>query len=138
MDTILLGLKILMFSMAGWYILKLIKGYNDIFYGVIVPFYGIFGIISIYSINFRLPLIFLIGILGGGILNKIFAILDNRLKLNINVLWFGIFNLINTYLLNDLFERVIMKSSYQSLTFLFVFGLSLSCIDIALSLRKLL
>lgn len=106
--------------------------------GIISPFYALFSLAALYLDENNIILLFLIGALWSSVINIFLSSIDKVLVVNISPKWFGLLNIFNYYVLNRVFDNFILKSSYQSIIFLFVFGVSLALVDLSISLRKLI
>lgn len=138
MNTILIALKILFYSSLGYYIESFVGKKENIFRGPIFLFYGIFGLFAIFSDKLPVIYLFMLGITWGILINILLEAIDCKLKSELNFKYFGLLNVINVLFLEDFFDWLILNSSIESITFLFIFGMSIFIIDIAVTLRRIL
>lgn len=138
METILISLKVLFYSILGYYIESAVSDRAKIFNGPIFLFYGLFGILAVYSEKLPIVYLFILGATWGILLNTLLETINDRLKTRLNYKFLGLLHVLNVLLLEDFFDWFIVNSSYQSITFLFIVGISLFIIDVATSLRRLI
>ncbi len=138
MKTILIAVKFLLYSTIGYYIEAFVGRKENVFRGPIFLFYGLFGLFAIFSNKLHVIYLFILGITWGILVNIFLETIDYRLKSDLNIKYFGILNIVNVLLLEDFFDWFILSSSMESIVFLFIFGVSIFIIDIAITLRKIL
>ena len=137
MDYIYIILKLIIFSIFGYYLFSILKkdSFNQFCKGIICPSYGIFSLISIFSPLNNILFLFLTGIIGECLIR--FVMESMNIKTNdINVFFYGFLNIINYIILNPLIDLLFKYSTTTSIIFLFVFYFPIFLIDISLSLRK--
>lgn len=134
-------IKIIMYSIFGYYIINIYKFlFNKKikinYYGVIFPLYSIYLLSNkIFDYN-NLILIYTVGIITGLLIKIIYTLYNNQ-KLNINIIYFGIFNLINKYILDKFIYSFLISSTINSTFSLFIILLIPYIFDISLSMRKI-
>lgn len=138
MNTILIALKVLFYSMIGYYIESFVAKKEIVFRGPIFLFYGLFGLLANFSDKIPVIYLYILGITWGIIINTLLEAFDKRLKTELHVKYFGLINIINVLIIEDLFDKFISSSSLQSTTFLFIFGVSVFIIDLVLTFRSIL
>lgn len=137
MDGIILSVKILIYSILGYYIFNIILHRKGIFLGIIEPFYGFFGILCCLLCRFRLIFVYFLGILIGFFVNFVLGLINKRLEIKINYKWLGLLAVLNVFVLDDLIDYFVLSSKYSSICFLFVVGISIAVLDVAITLRKI-
>lgn len=137
MDGIILSVKILIYSILGYYIFNIILHRKGIFLGIIEPFYGFFGILCCLLCHFRLIFVYFLGILIGFFVNFVLGLINKRLEIKINYKWLGLLAVLNVFVLDDLIDYFVLSSKYSSICFLFVVGISIAVLDVAITLRKI-
>lgn len=137
MDGIILSVKILIYSILGYYIFNIILHRKGIFLGIIEPFYGFFGILCCLLCHFRLIFVYFLGILIGFFVNFVLGLINKRLEIKINYKWLGLLAVLNVFVLDDLIDYFVLSSKYSSICFLFVVGVSIAVLDVAITLRKI-
>jgi len=138
MDTMTILLKVMIFSVLGFYILSLFGYKNSPFFGTISPSYGLFSILSMYTSFDNILILFISGVLWGSIIMIFMSVIHKSLKLNMSSIWFGLLNILNYYVLNSAIDKFLMTSSTNSIILLFVMGVLLVLIDISFTFRKLI
>ncbi len=135
MDNVILPLKLILFSIIGYYIAR--KKYNEeYFYGIINPTYALFSLISLIAPSNNIVFLFIQGLFWGLIVDAFAGVIDENLKLNLNPKIYGLLNIINALLINPAFNKIFMASSQVSVLFIFIISSSLFIIDFTLSLRR--
>jgi len=135
MDNIILSLKLLLFSIIGYYIARK-KCNEEYFYGIINPTYALFSLISLIAPSNNIVFLFIQGLLWGLIVDAFAGIIDENLKLNLSPKIYGLLNIINVFLINPAFNKIILTSSNLSVIFIFIISFVLFLIDFTLSLRR--
>lgn len=136
LETVMILLKVLIFSVLGFYILSILGYKNSPFLSVISPLYGLFSLISIFVNTNNMLILFILGVFGGYTAMTFFGSINEALKLDINCVWFGLLNIFNYYILNDVIDKFLECSSLNSVIFLFIFGISFALIDLAFTFRN--
>lgn len=138
MDAILFLTKFLIFNLIGYYILNIIFKEKSVFQGMISPSYGFFGILMVYFQSFRLPIVFLAGILVIFMLNQVGGLIDKKLMTRVNYKVFGILAIIQVLIINPILDVVLSSSSAGSISFLCVVLGTFFVLDVTYTLRKLM
>ncbi len=135
MDFIILPLKLILFSIIGYYIARK-KHKKEYFYGIINPTYALFSLISLIAPSYNIVFLFIQGLLWGLLVDTFACFIDDDLKLNLDPKIYGLLNIVNVTLINPAFNKILISSSQLSVTLLFIISLSLFLIDFAFSLRR--
>ncbi len=135
MDFIILPLKLILFSIIGYYIARK-KCNEEYFYGIINPTYALFSLISLIAPSYNIVFLFIQGLLWGLLVDTFACFIDDDLKLNLDPKIYGLLNIVNVTLINPAFNKILISSSQLSVTLLFIISLSLFLIDFAFSLRR--
>ncbi len=135
MDFIILPLKLILFSIIGYYIARK-KCNEEYFYGIINPTYALFSLISLIAPSYNIVFLFIQGLLWGLLVDTFACLIDDDLKLNLDPKIYGLLNIVNVTLINPAFNKILISSSQLSVTLLFIISLSLFLIDFAFSLRR--
>lgn len=138
MDAILFLTKFLIFNLIGYYILNIIFKEKSMFQGMISPSYGVFGILMVYFQSFRLPIVFLAGVLVIFMLNQVGGLFDKKLMTRVNYKIFGILAIIQVLIINPILDVVLNSSSASSISFLCVVLGTFFVLDVTYTLRKLM
>lgn len=138
MDAILFLTKFLIFNLIGYYILNIIFKEKSMFQGMISPSYGVFGILMVYFQSFRLPIVFLAGVLVIFMLNQVGGLFDEKLMTRVNYKIFGILAIIQVLIINPILDVVLNSSSASSISFLCVVLGTFFVLDVTYTLRKLM
>lgn len=137
MNYIDIVLKLIIFSVYGYYLYSILeKNENTQFcHGIIRPSYGIFSLISIFSPLNNIIFLFLMGIVGECLIRFVLESIGIK-STNINVFFFGLFNILNYLILNPVIDMFFNHSNNTSIMLFFIITFPLFLIDISLSLRK--
>ncbi len=135
MDFIIFPLKLILFSIIGYYIARK-KCNEEYFYGIINPTYALFSLISLIAPSYNIVFLFIQGLLWGLLVDTFACLIDDDLKLNLDPKIYGLLNIVNVTLINPAFNKILISSSQLSVTLLFIISLSLFLIDFAFSLRR--
>lgn len=137
MELIILFLNIVSYSIFGYILFKFFKQ-KSLFWGFFSPEYALFGLLAMYSSINNIVWLYISGIMWAIIVNIFLESIDSRLKMKINYIWFGIFNIFNYYVLNNIIKFGIMEMNYQIISYVFVISSILFILCVSFSLRRLL
>lgn len=137
MDIVMAVIRFLIYNLMGFYVLNIIMGEHSVFKGLNCPFYGIFGIICENYTSLRLPEIFILGAISALLINLLFGLIDKKLMININSLYFGLFALIHVFIIKKLVDAFLGASNILSIVVLMlILGIPF-LIDMSISLREM-
>lgn len=136
MNTVTFILKFFLFSFFGYYIVKFITGRKNFFYGPISPIYGLFSILAMHQEQVVLLELFLSGIIWGIGVDLFASLIDTKMTLGIRPPIYGILNILNYFLIDNLIDNFLTFASLESTLFLFLFWGGLFFVDLSLSLRN--
>lgn len=137
MDIIYDAVKLFLMSIFGYYLLGIFdKNSKTNVKGIVSPFYFLFSILSIYACKNEILYLFLMGILWAQIVNIYFKSTIEKLSININIIFFGIFNILNCLVLNPIIDTFLYRSNIKSIMILFIITVLFLIFDLGNSLRK--
>ena len=133
METTIFLLKILLYSILGFYFVNLINiKYITHFF---IPSFGLFSVISLYFSISNVIWNFIIGLIIGYLIELFKTLITNE-NIKIKLIYYGIINIINYYLINKIINFIIYNSSDSSKLFLYIILIISFLLDLTISLKK--
>lgn len=128
-------LKVIFYSLLGYYIASFIQD-EDVFYGPISIFYGLFGLSAMFLDSFPIAVVYLLGIIWALVLNTSLEAICPKLKTHLSLKWLGLLSIVNVLFIDRFFDWIIENSHILSLKFIFIFASFFFLLDLALTMRK--
>lgn len=137
MDLVYVFLKVVTLGFIGFFILKIFDHKSPkSSLGFFSPFYLLFSILSVVTDEESFFFILLSGLVWGYIVNLYLKTATRSLAIEVHPLMYGIFNILNVYLLTDYLDLIFKNISSNVVIVLAILITSLIFIDLSLTLRK--
>lgn len=134
-DTLL---YFIIYSILGFYIERIFKKDRFPWYGPISPILGLFLTCTLLTPYKNIVWLLSTGIIFAYILKIFFKSIDKRIFPNIDILYFGLLNIVNFYILYPLINDVLNRTSFIGTNIILFVGLLGILLDVTLSLRRII
>lgn len=110
MEAMSLLIKLILYSIIGYFIIRIFKKkpHNEM-----CPFEPGYMVFALLSINIEIKSIiwiFILGIIWGIVVNVFISSINDKLVMNINPIYFGLLNIINVLIFEKIFDKIILFS----------------------------
>jgi len=137
MDMILIVLKVMTIGTLDYYLSKIFdRQAKKGVLGIISPFYILFGILASVLEGESILFVLIAGVVWGHFLNLYFKTSLPKTYEKKNILYIGLLNLFNVFILNRFLDNLLFNLNTYFLIILFAVSLFLVLIDISLTMRK--
>lgn len=136
MAGIVASLELLFAGIFGFYLFKIFLNKDTRLKTIISPFYVLFFALALSVEINNVIFLFIGGIVWGAIANTFLGAVGNDLVVEINPKWFGLLNIFDVFVLDRIFKIFIVSSKTSTIIFLFIFGVTMALLDLAVYLRS--
>lgn len=136
MEIMIFFLKIVIMGIIGHYLLKIFDKVKKEECMLISPFYTLFSILAVTIGDTNIIWIFITGIVWGSFVNIYLKSCTKNLGTRLNPIFFGIFNILNVFLINRWLEVFFENTKWNFFGYLSLFTVIAGLASLSIALRR--